>query len=458
MKKLICSAIAMSLLILPVLAAEVQLDSQPLKGQGYSLIEWKDMDPDKWLNIDHWLLDNEAKTKYSDWQVRLRDSRQLEQVGRMITCSGSCSVYRGTMPVTGNYLTRLIEGDEIRTEINSIAWIFLNDGTIVRLGPEGSLSLQEINFSQNEVFIMARLNRGHIFWHSRQKGEFVSETSPETDSKVLPLRVLEANQQHFEREIFKSQNDRLQLGEILNLDEAAINNQFKRLNELKSAHDKSINLTTRSMLVSPNITLVSNQMSLDFVYIPGSASFYKNRGTEDLSFQLRGYDKIETSVNSDREWYEVAQDGRMQSKMDIVPSTLQLLELLTRRIKSLELARELFVERYSLPIFSDLIDPKKLAVNFGYSLWSFELKQRVEFLLEYNRRIETSNLKAIDNLFARLVRRGEKVNRELNVSLYQDSLNHYLKSLKGRYNTQQLQVREMSDLQYYVWTLRNGKL
>ena len=63
----------------------------------------------------------------------------------------------------------------------------------------------------------------------------------------------------------------------------------------------------------------------------------------------------------------------------------------------------------------------------------------------------------MDNLLKKLEANEEVQVKELGQSHYQTTLEFYLKDLKMRYTNQRTQVREMSDLQYYIWILRNGK-
>jgi len=37
---------------------QVEVDTEPLKGQGFSLIPWGTQDPQDWLNIDKWLIES----------------------------------------------------------------------------------------------------------------------------------------------------------------------------------------------------------------------------------------------------------------------------------------------------------------------------------------------------------------------------------------------------------------
>src|SRR5690606_25535426 len=101
---------------------EVVIDMEPLKGQSYSLIPWSRLDPSEWLDINKWLIGRSLKDKYPDWKLRLRYEEQQELMGKVLSCKGTCPIYRGTMAANGRALSRLQEGDEIRTQKDSVAW------------------------------------------------------------------------------------------------------------------------------------------------------------------------------------------------------------------------------------------------------------------------------------------------------------------------------------------------
>lgn len=434
--------------------------SIPNKGQGHSIIPWKTLDPEEWLSIDSWIVERQIKDVTPDWKIRMRRSEQHELAGKILQCRGVCSVYRGSSKADVQHLSRILEGDEIKTEKNSIAWVYMMDGSLMRISPETSVSINEFNIGKSEVFILARLNQGHIFWHPRDKKEIKSDFLPETDSVSLPLLVREANQAFFERKIFQSQDDQGHLNEVMDLDDAAVTKQIQAINDLKVRNNEKMILESRIMLVGPNSTVVSRAASFDYVYLPGGKSYFKKRTThenEEFSVHLRGYTLSDIQKISDTGWYEVSPNGRVILSMNDVPGTLQVTELLTKRIKTLELSREIWVEEFTLPILSTIKNPKFLAREHGYTLWGEDLNRRYDFLVEYTRRIETTNLRSLENLLVKLEGSGEKLSRDLTDEYYQSSLNHYLLGLKSRYDNKNMKVREMNDLQYYVWILQNGK-
>jgi hypothetical protein len=440
---------------------KVEIDlALPNKGQGFSIIPWSSQDPEDWLNINKWVMERTIKDETPDWKIRLRQLAHKELAGKILQCIGLCEVYRGSNKAKVQHLSRILEGDEIKTDKDSVAWVYLMDGSLMRLSPETSVSINEFNISKDIFFILARLNQGHLFFHPRESKEFPMEIKPETDAISLPLLVREANQQHYEREIYKNQSDEKRLLEVLSLDENAIIKQINVLNTLRSDHEKFMAMKTRIMIVTPNSSLVAKDVGLDYVYIPGGKSYFKKRTTregEECAVYLRGYSMTQPFNISDMDWFEVYQNGRNYNPMSDVPGTLQVLELLTKRIKTIELAREVWVRDFTIPIIKARSDAALLGKNFGYTLWGDELARRFEFLIEHTRRIETTNLRSIENLLVKLEASGKKIDRELHDGPYQVSLNHYLLGLKKRYDKSKIRVRDMSDLQYYVWILKNGK-
>ncbi len=435
--------------------------AQPNKGQGHSIIPWSTQDPEDFLSINTWLIERSVKDVTPDWKIRLRQADLKELSGKLLQCIGTCDIYRGSNKASGQHLSRLLEGDELKTGKDSVAWVYMMDGSLMRLSPETSVSINEFNVGKTEIFILARLNQGHVFWHPRNKKEMVPEFSPETDSVSLPLMVRAANQQAFERKIFQAQKDEGHLSEIMILDDKAVVDQFKALNQLKNENNPGVVLGSKLMMVTPNSTIVAKDVSFDYLYLPGGKGYFKKRSTEvgeEFSLYLRGYAETQVNTISEASWHVVDDTGRtfIPISMD-APGILQVTELLTKRIKTIELAREIWVKEFTLPVMAATKDSEALARDYGYTLWGDEASKRLDFLVEYTRRIETTNLRSIENLLTKLESNGEKSRRDLSEDHYRASLNHYLLGLKSRYDNRKMRVREMNDLQYYVWILKNGK-
>lgn len=441
---------------------KVEVDLQkPLKGQPHSLVPWSTIEPEDFLSIRTWLIEREIKDSNPEWKIRLRQDSHQELVGKILQCTGTCKILRGLDGVNGQFLSQIVEGDEIRTEKDSIAWIYLMDGSLVRLSPETSFTLNEINFSPKNILLEGRLNEGHVFWHPRGTEELPFDSAPETDAISLPLMLKDANQEQFERKIFMGQNDLERRQEVMALDENAVTNQFTRLNALKKMNNGKSAPKTTMLLVAPNVSLLLRDVSVDFVSLSNGKSYFKKRTTREdelFQIQLRGYTEMDKITIKDSSWNSVESHGRFHSLVSDVPSTLEIMELLTKRIKTIELAREMWFEDYTLPVVAGLKDKKILAEKFGYWLWGDELQKREDFLVEYTRRIETTNLTAIEKLTAKLEARGEELGvKDLSESFYTKSLNYYLLGLKKQYGNEKMRVKEMNNVQYYAWILKNGK-
>ena len=439
---------------------QVQIDKEPFRGQGHSIIPWDSLVADEWLSFERWQGERALKDQIPNWKFLSRQDRHSEHMGKVLQCTGKCEIYRGTKKAFVGHLSRIDEGDEFKTHEDSVAWIYLMDGTIVRVGPSTSLSFLEVNWSKAEIFQLVRLHQGHIFWHPRENMEYPLELSPETDSFNLPLLVREANQAYFERTIFQSQNDSGRTGEIIRLEETAAISQIKNLNDLKNKNNSASLPRSRVMLVAPNASIVSQQSSFDFIFYPGGKSYIKKRTSregEEFILHLRGYSSTEPQVLNEQAWFEVGSNGRNYTKIDQVSGNLEITELITKRIKTFELAREMWIEKYTLPVIKNLDSAEQLAFQHGYYLWGDNFSKRFDFLVEYMRRMETTNLNSIDNLLKKLETNGEGSSQELDDRHYRAALNYYLLDIKNRYASSRTQVREMTDLQYYIWILRHGK-
>ncbi len=429
------------------------------RGQSHSLIFWENIDVDKFLSLESWKLDLEVKDKNKNWEELYRTNKQTEMVGRILSCRGECFLFRGLTKTKVEYLSQVFEGDELETGPNSVIWVFVNDGSIVRVSSESSVSFLELNFAKNRSFVRARLNKGHLFWNTKESEELPIDLGPETDAHNLPLRILEANQQFFEREIFKKQKDFDQLGEVLFLNENAITNQFAKINEMRSEFGKKIVSNSTVMIVMLNGTINFSDSAMDVLYAPGAKSYFKNRQKKSSEIILRGFGALERVVIDSDQWHEINSDGREYSEVLEPMSDLNILELLTKRIKSLELARQLWIEKYTAQLVVAFEDKNKLMTNFGYKLWDeIDLKKRIDFLIDDTKRIETSNIKSMQNLIDKM--KNEKIEETIHAfhKHYDSSLSKYLLGLKKRYHVENIQVRQMTQLQYYVWTLKNGKL
>ena len=230
--------------------------------------DWANLDSDQFFDLNNWLRDLKARKENPYWAGN-RSYADHELVGFVLDCVGECWRYtqRGHHKV--EYRTPLYETDEIMTGQHGHLWAFLVEGTMVRLAPNSSLTLQEIDIGLQENFLYARLNYGNLAWLSRNDGLFVPQTKAETDALFLPLPMEAAN---FVLPEKMTTEDNL----AIFLDQDYLYQKaYDRLNQLITENNKFVNRPTYSFLVLPNGVLWGKNMMAEAVTYLGSDSYFK---------------------------------------------------------------------------------------------------------------------------------------------------------------------------------------
>ncbi len=413
------------------------------KGQKESVTNWGSLPIESFLSFKNWKEESDIKDTIPGWERIIRERNNRELVGRIYQCVGSCRVDRGESFFNGSSRTGLYEGDEIQTVGDSYAWIFLFDGTMVRLSPQSSVTFNEFNVGVQENFINARINAGNVLWLSRHENSFVETNVRETDVIFFPYAEYESlpvsdNKKYVEDDLI----------ELISEKQSQLNH-YKALNEKIAANNKlTKKKTTHAFLVMPNATIVGQSPSLEMVVLLGGKSYFKKRSTEtlamektdgpaeDLFLQLRGFENKGLNTIQDDMWISVDEKGRNSAQSEEI-KWLNVGEFITKRIPSIMMAREIWLEKYSEFAFREKYDAFKLAKVDGYRLWGKikteegkkeDLELRLEFLKEYFRRVETSNLLASSRFKERLIERGEKTSAmEYGDYFFITALNRYYK-------------------------------
>ncbi len=397
------------------------------RGQKKSLITWGNLPTESFLSFSKWKVDSDLQDVVPEWEQSFRERIYKELAGRIYQCVGLCRVDRGEGFFNATHRTGVYEGDEIQTLGDSYAWIFLMDGTMVRMSPQSSLTINEFNVGVKENFINARINTGNVLWLSRLESTLEEWNSRETDVLFFPYAEYDSlpvreTKEYREDDLFELTTEK----ETYLYHYKALN---KKITENNSTTKKK---PTYAFLVMPNATIMGKSPNVEVVSLLGGKSFIKKRSfqtlglskentidsPQDLFLQMRGYDNKELTTLKEDEWISIDEKGRNQVDVESL-SWLNMGEFITKRIPSILLGREIFLSRYSAFAFREKYDPLKLAKEDGYRLWgSFsekpedpksDLDERLEFLKEYFRRIETSNLLASGKYKERLEARGEKV-------------------------------------------------
>ncbi|HLE09615.1 MAG: hypothetical protein A2504_07170 [Bdellovibrionales bacterium RIFOXYD12_FULL_39_22] len=345
-----------------------------------SNIPWKKIADNyqEWIDFNQWSKEREQKDLNPQWRIFQRYLALHEVAGRIIGAVGDCRIYRDDGYFHPSFNSYVREGDDIITSAHSLLWIFLMDGTLVRLSPLTHLNLREINVGQQEILLHAKITRGNMLWLSRKQHLFPESKDRETDGLFLPLAFEEANP------AWQESLENLNLEHSKKLNQLIIeNNQIFR--------DKK----SYSLIVLPTGYYWGEETQAEFIVLDGSNSYLKNRsakffnpGLGDLdsseissnlstssaqqqpSFTIFGDETFTTTPLKVDTWYQVAYDGTSISEENFDnDQRFHFSEFPTRRLNSIFVARELMLKKYSSPLFRPQISAKELAEEMGFKLW-----------------------------------------------------------------------------------------
>lgn len=454
----------LTLIVLSVLLGQLAL-GQDYLAQKRSLIRWNEVDEVKWLDFGEWKKERRKRDETPDWEEIVRDRDLVEEIGSIIKCVGDCRLYRGESTHQAKYRSKVKEGDELHTFGQSFVWVFLYDGTLVRLSPDSSISFKEINIGLKTNFLHVRMNSGNIFWMNRSPNEIALSQKKETDTLFLPLKLHDANPRSVKR---KYGDD--ELFNYLANDEAK-ENQYKRLNKLIQSNNTQLKKKTRSFIVMPNGSLVGDEISAEFNILVGGKSYFKLRNEKTLSyteaispsatFYFRGFENEESEPISSGFWYEVDERGRDLSRIEGLQG-FATGEFVTKRIPTIIMARELLFKE-SLEFSQKVEDEYVLANTYGFRIWEkliengkTDLERREDFLVNYTRRIETSNLLAARKLKNRFKSRGESLNPyTYNNRFYKAAIDDYFREREAWKEDQDL-IETLNSTKKEYWKNLHG--
>ena len=433
------------------------------KNQKQSAFNWGDIPLKPFLSFKEWRMETEVKEQTPEWEQAYRARKNKEIVGRFFECVGTCHVERGEGFFNPSFRSNLYENDEIQTIGESYAWIFLMDGTMVRLSPESSITVNEFNLGQTENFINARVNMGNVLWMSRLENFHEENNYRETDILFFPLDFYDATPT-IDHKKYK-EDDLL----VLTEPKTTTLNQIEKLNQLIEDNDSMTNgKKTFTILTLPNITLMGQAPVVETVALLGGKSYFRKRTFDDqelvvdsedkeseVQYQLRGYENKEITTLNSNDWMEVDERGKFVSPVSDV-NLLNSGSFITKRIPSILVARELLLQRYSSFVFQDEYDRLALAKNEGYRLWEkTELDLRLDFIKEYFRRIETTNLFSSAHFTERMKARGHKIPSTEYSTIY------FKKALEKLYSsdpyTEQFELSEpLNSTKKILWKMKHG--
>ena len=450
-----------------------------IKGQSESFITWGDLPTESFLSFSKWKDQTDLKALEPSWERIVRERNHKEIAARIYQCVGTCRVDRGEGFFNGSSRTTLYEGDEIKTIGESYAWIYMLDGTMMRASPHTSITINELNVGISENFINVRVNSGNVLFLSRKEKTLepvdVRETDvifyPYSEFESIPINTQKKYQEDDLMALISPGDDKLKHYELLN--------EKIDKNNLISKGKK-----TYYFIILPNASIMGFSATVEVVVLIGGKSYLKNRSDsalglkekkngevdppQPLYLQMRGYETKELTTIDEGVWFEIDEKGKNISPVEKMP-LLDMGEFLTKRIPSILIGREFFFERYSSFAFQKNYDPHLLAKNVGYRLWGSlqesadnkksDLSLRLEFLKEYFRRTETTNLMTSAKFNNRLEERGEShLMMEYTPSFFSRALNRYYFLGEAQYkkNNDKETGEVLNSTKKNLWKKMNG--
>ena len=444
------------------------IEADLYKHQPRSTTDFKNTSTMQLLDFYHWKDQRLARDKMPDWKLRLSDSRHSETFAHFIQCVFRCEVYREINGINAQYMSRVLEGDEVRNDEDSYAWLMMPDGSLMRISPKTSVSLNEVNIARDKTLYILRLNYGHIHWQQRQLGQFKVQDMAQTDQVFLPLMIPEANREYYMRKEYQELSDSERMVYVLGKN-IGHKSQYKKINDyLSQSKENFENHHTEVVVFTANATIRALNATFDLWYdIKGSAYIRKmtevnglevdDKRESSIEVSYRGHENRDKAIIDENQWMEMIPDGKTLIQNQSIGDQFKLLELLVQRIPSIHLAREIMLRKYYDFNFwqQDKLTNNAIASNFNYRLWDYsakdELQNRVEFVIESTRLLETTSLKSQDKLFK------NKKPLYFDKSYTQYAYDKYLEFLKVGRSGVYSEVKLMTESQYYVWMLRYAR-
>jgi hypothetical protein len=439
---------------------EIKVEMEKLKAPDSSLISWGRLNFKEFLSFEQWSEEKKLREQDEKWKFYLKRIGIKEKVGSVLSCRGECKLFRGSIPVKAQYMTEILEGDDVTTFEHSYAWLLLLDGTLVRLFPHTNLSLLEINWSKDKIFFHSRLNQGLINWKKRDENEkYETPLINQTNAVELPLPIKEVNEEYFERIFYQQLSEEKKLLSSRGKDIPALTLLVDRLNEIQKNNQQKMQFRKQeTLMVTPLGSLISKDASFTLFYEPFWPIVFKNHSSHEnaLALQLRGYEKKSTEIISSNQWFQTDLLGK---EISIVEDTLKYdwIEFTLKRIPSVFLAREIILESWD-HFYQALKDEKKLVNHFQTLTWKEDdLMKRQSFLYDYTRRVETAYLMSREKL-----KKLESVDEKefllgFNERYYERALESYRLQHKEKLAMKKQTIKDMSSFQFHGWFLKNAK-
>ncbi len=443
------------------------------KNEKKSAIDWAELEEKQWLDLSKWKQELKWKEKIGNWRLYNQEMEMVEPVGYLLRCVGQCRIHRGTRKeiFSPRFRSKILERDDFETFSDSYAFIYLLNGTMLRLAPNTSISLNEFNINKHGSFLYARVNHGQILSIPRVDEPFTVQSMRETDIIFYPLSCHKAHVSVDETKRF-SDDDLYEYTLLKRKHEKKYSylNNFIEKNKITVPEQKHTTLFT-----SANGNVLSTNTVLDFIVLQNSTSYIRSRSGEGLYYDkspefavshfyshnsVEEEDIRETSEELESgKWYEVKDERRELLGYPEGQKRFYMPSLVSRRMPSIFIARELFIRKYSQFLFEPSMTKRLMATKYSLRLWDSwdsegDSDLSLNFLLGYSKMVELKNFDEKKKLFKRIGSRKETITvGHYDESYYNTALRLYLFAQKGRHSFFDLKTGVLNSTKKPFWKI-----
>ena len=325
------------------------------------------------------------------------DEKYSVVLGEIISVRGHGHLFRGEGKLEIQKGTRFLQGDLIETSSGGHVWLSMIDGTMIRLSPNSTYSIEGFEISESYLIIFHRMNNGNINFVSRQGVGVAPTSTVETDRVFFPFFELPEYRKF------------LDFSEVSNNSTEDFHQQkYRYLNFLiKNNNGILENKKVQHVVNTPYLIFDFEKADLEFIIDWAGNDFVKIKKTSGA------FNVFRKNINSleRREmttlgtWYEVGDDVFEISRD---ANLAWFGDLVTSDIPSLKILRELFISEKSKKFFSsnshenfwqkyiisdsNLIDRKEFLQNFMNKQGASFINERSVYVRE-NIKQEKFNLR-----------------------------------------------------------------
>jgi hypothetical protein len=297
------------------------------------------------------------------------DKKDALTIGQVSAIRGDAFIYRGIGRIALKKNGHFKQGDLIETEENGHVWISLIDGTMIRLSPSSTYSIESFEVSPVNLLFFHRINNGNVSFISRQ------------DKSLSPLSVLETDRIFYPFFDIYELSDFLKFSNKDKYDARIIQSEkYRYLNFLKNNNKHIFNKKKVQHVVStPFLTIDLLKVHIEFVVDWKGRDFIKiNQSNEEITYYKKNIDRLEkVSFDNLNTWYEVS-----SRKIKVVSdSNLAWFgDFVTSDIPSLKVITENFITKNSAVFFTS--SPMETPLR-KYMISNQNLLDRKKYLISY---------------------------------------------------------------------------